>query len=72
MTNTWASAHEAMRAAETLCSIYTENEGSVPGELLGCLHAQMREAPIAAVATFYYYLHKKSPRLMALFVKAEL
>jgi len=72
MTNAWASGREAIKAAETLCTVYTENEGSVPGELLGCLLAQMREAPVAAVATFYYCLHKKCPRLMALFVKTEL
>jgi hypothetical protein len=72
MTNAWASAREAIKAAETLCTVYMENEGSVPGELLRCHLAQMRGAPVAAVATFYYYLHKKCPRLMALFARAEL
>lgn len=68
VTNTWISACEATSAAKALCTVYTENEGFVPGELLGSNLAQLNKASPAAVDAFYDYLHKTCPRLTALFV----
>jgi hypothetical protein len=68
VTNAWISACEATSAAEALCTVYTENEGFVPGELLGSNLTQLNKASPAAGDAFYDYLHKTCPRLTALFV----
>ena len=71
MTNAWTSAHEAIHAAEALCTIYNDSEGQVPGELLGDCLIHLKGAPPAAVAAFYDYLHGACPRLTALFAWSE-
>jgi hypothetical protein len=67
-TNAWISAYEAISAAEALCTVYMENEGVVPGELLGSNLTQLNKASPAAVDAFYDYLQQTCPRLAALFV----
>jgi hypothetical protein len=48
-----------------------ENEGFVPGELLGSNLTQLNKASPAAVDAFYDYLQQTCPRLTALFVWGE-
>ncbi len=67
MSFTWDSSREAVRAAQTLCRTYTDGDGTLPGDLLGCYLTQLKAASPTAVAAFYHYVHTTCPRLMELF-----
>ncbi len=71
MSFRWDSSDEAVSAAQILCKLYTDGDGALPGDLLGCYLTQLKTSSPAVVAAFYRYVHATCPRLMDLFVKSR-